>query len=135
VSEENLEIARRAIEATIRKPKADFDTMNVLFHPEHEYVSRIEEIEGGSRRGGLGYREWLENAADIFEWNASLEQVREIDEERVLAITPTRITGEHSGVEISERFVCLMTVRDGRIVRTVVYPSEKEALEAAGLSE
>jgi hypothetical protein len=56
MSQENVEIVRRACEAATRKSKPDFGTMNVLFHPDHEYVSRLEALEGGVRRGARGYR-------------------------------------------------------------------------------
>ena len=34
-----------------------------------------------------------------------------------------------------QRFGCIVTVRDGKIVRTEVYPSPEQALEALGLRE
>jgi ketosteroid isomerase-like protein len=136
VSRQNVELVRRAVVAVIRRPKPDFDTVNALYHPDHEYVSRLETLEGGSRRGASGYRDWLLNAEETFEWESRLERVTEIDDERVLAITPTRIRGKQSGVRLDEeRIGCLVTVREGRIVRTELYPSPEEALEAARLPE
>ena len=76
MSQENVEIVRRAFEAAIRRPRPDFDTVNALFHPEHEYVSRIElGLEGGSARGGRGYRDWLTTAAETMTWESTLEGV------------------------------------------------------------
>ncbi len=43
--QENVEIVRRGFEAVARKPKPDFETMNLLFHREHEYVSLTSEIK------------------------------------------------------------------------------------------
>jgi hypothetical protein len=51
MSEENVEIARAAIEATLRRPKPDYDTMNVLFHPDHQYLSLLRMVEGGKVKG------------------------------------------------------------------------------------
>jgi len=135
MSEENVEIVRRAIEAVIRRPDPDFATRNTLFDPDHEYISRIEVLEGGSRQGASGYREWLADAADAFEWASTLEQVTAIDEDRVLAIIPTRIRGAQSGVAIEVRHGALVTVRGGKVTRTELYSSPEEALEAAGLRE
>jgi ketosteroid isomerase-like protein len=60
--------------------------------------------------------------------------VTEIDDDRVLAIIPTRTHGKSSGVTLDEqRAACFVTVRGGKIVRTEVYPSPEEALEAAGV--
>ena len=57
--EAHVEIARRAIESARRKPKPDFDTLNSLFHPDHEFISLIRFRRGKSLRGTDGFREWL----------------------------------------------------------------------------
>jgi hypothetical protein len=59
VSQENVEIVRRAVAAALRRPKPDFATMNELYHPDHELVSRADAFEGGSHRGMRGYRDWM----------------------------------------------------------------------------
>ncbi len=135
MSEENVQIVRAAIEAAIRRPEPDFATVNALFHPDHEYVSRLEVLEGGSRRGAPGYRAWLRDAAETIAWESRLEEVTPIDEDRCLAITPTRIRGKQSGIAFEERFGALITVRDGKVTRTELYGSPTEALKAADLPE
>lgn len=134
MSQTNVEIARRGIEAAIRKPKPDFAAMNELYHADHEFISRIEVLEGGSRRGARGYGEWRVNFEEAVQWESRLEKVAEIDHDRVLAITPTRNQGRLSGLALhEERMACIVTVRGGKIIRTEVYPSPEEALKAAGL--
>jgi ketosteroid isomerase-like protein len=136
MSQENVEIVRAAIEAVLRRPQPDYEAMNALFHPEHEFLSRIEiGLEGGSHRGALGYREWLTSASETFEWEGTLAEVTEIDHERVLAVTPTKFRGRQSGAETEQRCASLVTVRDGKVVRTEVFQSPEQALEAAGLRE
>jgi ketosteroid isomerase-like protein len=131
---ENVEIVRRGIEAAIRRPKPDFAIMNELYDPDHEYVSLIETLEGGSRHGARGYRDWLLNAEETIESEVRLEKVEEIDNDRILAMTPTRIWGRSSGVKLDEkRLACIVTLRGGKIIRTEVYSSPEEALEAVGL--
>ena len=135
MSQENVELVRRAIEAAIRRPRPDFDTINDLYHPDHEFISRIDALEGGSHRGARGYRDWLLNTQDAVEWESTLEQVTAIDEDRVLGIVPISVRGRSSGIALKEeRFGYLVAVRDGKIIRTEVYPSPEEALEAAGLA-
>jgi ketosteroid isomerase-like protein len=136
MSQENVEIVRRAIEAAIRRPKPNFATMNDLFHPDHEFISRRDALEGGSSRGVRGYRDWLQNAGETLEWESRLEEVTEIDGDRVLAITPTRFRGRSSGVILDEqRIGCIVTVQDGKVTRTEAFPSRDEALEAVRLRE
>ena len=48
MSQENVEIVRRAFEAICRKPKPDFETMNALYHPDHAFVPLVHRIEGGT---------------------------------------------------------------------------------------
>jgi ketosteroid isomerase-like protein len=133
-----VEIVRAAIEATLRRPKPDYDTMNVLFHPDHEFLSYLEgALEGGSRshRGARGWREYQTSLAETFEWEMTLEEVTEIDHQRVLAVTPTKIRGRQSGAESEQRLGVVVTVRDGKVVRTEMYGSPEQALGAAGLRE
>jgi ketosteroid isomerase-like protein len=110
--------------------------MRDLFHPDHELISRADAFEGGSHRGMRGYRAWLQGVEETIQSRPRLEEVRAIDGERVLAITPTRHVGKSSGVVFEEeRVACIVTVRDGKIVRTEIYRSSAEALTAAGLEE
>jgi ketosteroid isomerase-like protein len=134
MSTENAAIVRRALEAATRKPKPDFDTMNALFHPEHEYFSGQEALEGGVRRGARGYRDWLVGTEEDFEWHTTVEEVTAIDEDRVLAVVPT-IFHTPRGVSLEQRMGALVTVRDGKVVRTEIFQSPQDALEAAGRSE
>src|SRR6266550_623584 len=112
MSQENVEIVRAGLEAAFRRPKPDFATLNSLYHPAHELVSRREALEGGSQLGARGFRAWL--AEENLLWESRLEEVTKIDDDRVLAITPTRNTGTSTGIEVETRFACIVTVRGGK---------------------
>jgi ketosteroid isomerase-like protein len=136
MSKENVEIVRAAIEAALRTPSPDWETVNALYHPDHEFLPRDVELEGGGgRQGARGYREWLSSASETVEWEGTLAEVTEIDDERVLAVTPTKFRGKRSGVETEQRQASVVTVREGKVVRTEVFRSREQALEAAGLRE
>jgi ketosteroid isomerase-like protein len=131
---QNVEIVRRGVEAAIRRPKPDFATVNELYHPDHVLISRMNAIEGGSHIGARGYRDWLLSSRDAVEWEQRLDQVTEIDKNRVLAITPGSIRGKSSGIALEEeRWASVVTVRGGKIIRTEVYSSPEEALNAVGV--
>jgi hypothetical protein len=49
MSQENVEIMRRALETAVREPEPDF--VNVLFHPDHELVRLVSFRRGASLRG------------------------------------------------------------------------------------
>ena len=38
MSQENLDLVVRAMEAVLRRPKPDFETVNALYHPDHVLV-------------------------------------------------------------------------------------------------
>jgi ketosteroid isomerase-like protein len=135
MSQENVEIVREALEAAFRRPKPDFAKINALYDPAHELISRRDALEGGSHRGAHGYRDWLLDTEDTLPWESKLEEVTEIDDDRVLALTPTRNTGTSSGVVVNQRLAMVVTVGDRRIVRTEVFGSREEALKAVGLEE
>jgi ketosteroid isomerase-like protein len=59
----------------------------------------------------------------------------EIDHERVLAVTPTKFRGRQSGAETEQRIAAVVTVREGKVVRTELFLSPEQAREAAGLRE
>jgi ketosteroid isomerase-like protein len=126
--EQNVDIARRAYEAALRTPEPDIPALNALFHPDHEFVSLLDPVEGGSSRGGRGFRDWLRNLNDAFDVEIRLEDVTALDDERVLAITETVGRGRRSGVPVEERYWSVATVRDGKVARTEVYSSREQAL-------
>jgi ketosteroid isomerase-like protein len=137
MSQENVELARRALSAVFRRPTPDFATVNALYHPEHEQISIASRVEGESRlRGARGFREVLDSYSETFDWwEASAEEVRDIDDERVLFTGVFTALGKRGGVPVEQRFVLLVTVRDGKITRTETFASPGEALKALGLQE
>jgi ketosteroid isomerase-like protein len=111
----------------------DLSTMSELIHPDHQFISRIDALEGRSHLGVQGYEDWLERTEQDVEWETKIETIRQIDDERVLALIPTSYRGKRSGVMSADPLAAIMTVRDGKIARTEVYGSASEALQAAGL--
>jgi ketosteroid isomerase-like protein len=136
MSEENVELVRRAIEAGRRKPNPDYDTINVLFHPDHQLVSLIQRLEGGVAEGAQGFRDFLADNEEVWErWDTEIEDVRSIDDNRVLVAEKFTGVSKGGGVPVKESLTEIFTVREGKIARTEVYSSREEALEAAGLRE
>jgi hypothetical protein len=65
-----------------------------------------------------------------------LQQCAAVDEHLVVATFRASGEGAGSGVEVeSPVFVQLLEFRDGLMVRTQMFQTEHEALEAAGLRE
>jgi ketosteroid isomerase-like protein len=134
VSQENLELAMKAIQATTARPKPDFETMNKVFHPDHTFVPILGQIEGAEFQGGRGYQQFLQEQAGsdaAISWESDFKGAVDVGNRKVLAVTAARYRGATSGVEIEQRTWVVMTVRDGRILRTEIYLDPTEALNAA----
>lgn len=134
MSQENLELAMKAIRATTARPKPDFATMNEVFHPDHTFVPILGQIEEAEFRGGRGYQQFLREQAGSdapMSWESDFKGAVDVGNHKVLAVTDARYRGATSGVEIAQRTWVVMTVRDGRILRTEIYLDPAEALNAA----
>jgi ketosteroid isomerase-like protein len=137
MSQENVELVRRAVAAIFRRPRPDFAAVNALYHPEHEQIPIESRVEGRSRlRGALGFREFLDSSSETWEWwEASAEEVRDIGDDRVLVAGVFTALGKRGGVPVEERFAMVLTVHDGNVTRTETFSSPEEALKAVGLQD
>jgi ketosteroid isomerase-like protein len=136
MSQENVEIVRRAFQATTRQPKPDFDTINALYHPDHVFVAAISGVEGRSYRGAKGFRDYLREMDEVWTGRESrLDRVEVIDAERVMWAGVNSGRSQHAGVPQEWPFANVSTIRDGKMVATVNYGSVEKALEAVGLAE
>ena len=137
MSEENVEIVRRLFEAISRR---DTEAVLSLYDPEVEWDGSRHPMspilgerhfhghEGIRRFSHLYYEMWESLEDDLIEV---------IDAgERVISLSTTRARGRQSGIEVEwNRQAGVWTIRNGKIVRIVWFPTREEALEAAGLSE
>jgi ketosteroid isomerase-like protein len=132
MSQENVEIVRRAIEAWTRR---DLDGALQDLHPDAE-VDWSESF--GVQRGvyrGIGeisrfWKEWLE----LFE-KIDVRPEAFIDAgEHVVVPNRTYMRGR-DGIEVDAGSTSVWTLRDGKIVSHRLYQEKEAALEAVGLSE
>jgi ketosteroid isomerase-like protein len=136
MSQENLDLVRRALAAGNARPRPDFETMNAVFSPDHVFVP-VEggKLGGGERVGGEGYRAWLEESGGTMPWEAKLEGAVDLGPDKVLAVLSMHFRGASSGIELDERMWLVQWVNQGRITRTESFLDPAEALEAAGAGE
>jgi len=132
MSEENVELYRRGIEAFNRR---DLEAFLALAHPDVVGISRVLAIEGGSYRGHDGTREWWKELLDVFpDFRIEVVWVRDAGD---LTVSELRNSahGEGSAAPLEEFVWQVSEWRDGLVVRWQMYTSEQDALEAAGLEE
>ena len=136
MSEENVEIVRRAIDAWNRR---DIDDLIALSDPEGEYVNSPSAIEPGTRRG----RD--EMAAVVREqWELLTDGRWEIDRlydrgEEVIALGRISRRMPGSDARLEDQSLISYKIRSGKMVRIEVLAFGRDevhaALEVAGLSK
>ena len=79
MSQENVEIVRRAFDAVNRR---DLDGFLALMDDEVEAVSVLVAMEG-EYQGHAGIRRWWQNLLDVFpDFNVEVVEVRDLEETR-----------------------------------------------------
>jgi ketosteroid isomerase-like protein len=107
-----------------------------LFHPqvEWELTGRAALDQAGPTRGRDALLDYWRRFWGAWKQGArwEIEEVRRLDDERVLASGRLHVAGRSSGVEASDPFCHLWTVREALIVGLLVCDDRATALEAAG---
>jgi ketosteroid isomerase-like protein len=131
MSEENVELARRAFEAFNRR---DLDTMLALADEEIVVESRLAAVEGGYH-GHQGVRRWWADTLDVLpDYEVEVDEVRDFGDV-TLARLRARAHGAGSAAPLEEVVWNVARWRAGRNTWWHNCMTEEEALEAAGLRE
>jgi ketosteroid isomerase-like protein len=136
MSEENVEIVRRGLDAWNRR---DIDDLLADTDPGIEYVNSPTAVEPGTRRG-------LAEVSAVWraQWEILLDARFEVDRffdrgDEIVVLGRLSRRMPQGDARIEDRFLGSWKIRDGRVVRTEVLgfgrAEVQAALEAAGLSE
>jgi ketosteroid isomerase-like protein len=139
MSQDDVEIVRRLFDAATGR---DTEAVLALYHPDFEWDGsrhRWVEVMGASRtsfRGHEGLRQWSRDYHEMWEYlEDELEELIDAGE-HVVSVVTTRARGRSSGIEVEWKHNAgVWTLRNGKVVRVVWFPSPDEALEFAGLSD
>jgi uncharacterized protein len=132
MSQENVEIVRRAIEAYERD---GLDGSLAYYDPEVEWTSTGAYIEPATYRGHEGVRRYLGMMEEEFD-DLRIEPLELIDaDEQVISSVRISGRGKASGAPVALTLISVGSLRDGLIYRMQNYPDKAAALEAAGLRE
>jgi ketosteroid isomerase-like protein len=131
MSQENVELAHRAIEAFNRR---DLDAALALMDDDVEVASRIVAIEG-DLRGHDGVRQWWRNWFDT--WPDYMVEIVEVRDGGDVTLAAFRAVGHGAGSELPFQDTAwqLCRWRAGKCVAWRILTDRAEAFEAAGLSE
>jgi ketosteroid isomerase-like protein len=131
MSQENVELSRRSIDALNRR---DLDAFLSLMDDEVEAVSRLAPIEG-VHHGHEGIRRWWETLFEAWpDFSAEVVELRGVEDVTV-GMVHIRAHGASSDIP-SDWTVCSVgRWRDGKCLWWGNFRSRVEALKAVGLSE
>jgi ketosteroid isomerase-like protein len=135
MSEENVELAREAIDALNR---GEVDAWLAFLSPNVVWetlggVPGVEEVH----RGRAEVREWIEQLWEVAEGivHTEIEQLTDLGEDRVFLAAVFTARGRGSGVPFELPTWSVIWYREGLVTRRQVFWTKSEALEAAGLQE
>jgi ketosteroid isomerase-like protein len=136
MSQENVEIVRRAFEAWNAQ---SLEAVFADFHPELVYHPRADEPDPSPHVGRDAYERLAYGFVDSFS-EVTFEVLELIDAgDHVIASTVLHavLHGQESasGAGVTDTYVFVYKLRDGLVVEVWEYRTKEEALEAVGLSE
>jgi ketosteroid isomerase-like protein len=133
VSEENVEIVRRALEAF---NSGELAQILALTHPQ--FVAEVPpeiSAEPDVYRGEDGIRRYLSSFQDVMEdIGFEAERFWDAGDSIVVALRLTA-RGRETAIAVEQRTTGVWTVRDGKVIGIRAYATSAEALEAVGLAE
>jgi ketosteroid isomerase-like protein len=127
---ENLEIVRQGFEE-LRSGEYEGGVWDPAVEVTNAAGWAIETVY----HGHSGLRRWWKDLAEAFEdFDLELEEVLEVDEERVL--TTQRFVGRFRATEIpfDGPWASILWIRDGKVIRAEGHMSKRRAMRAAGLT-
>ena len=129
MSQENVEVVRRAWEAFTRR---DNEAVLRLDDPE---VEIYDVFYDRTYRGPDGVRDYFREWVSIFDaLGSEVEEWIDAGDD-VVAVHRSRGRGKRSGVPVEQRESHVWTLRDGKLRRLRIYRSKSDALKAVGLEE
>ena len=128
MSEESVEVVRRWFGAL-----QEGDPAPEMCDPEVEITNWAEFPVRGPYRGD-GVRRWWDDVADVFdEFRWELQSLEAIDAQSCLTIQRLAGRFRHTGIETDFAWGAIVSVRDGKVLSAIGYPSPRQARRAAGL--
>jgi ketosteroid isomerase-like protein len=132
MSQETVEVARRAIEANHSgNLETRADELVGLWDPECEYTSRTAGVDTETYRGHEGIRRYLDHLSESWkEWRCEVEEIRLVSGNTVVAAFRFHAVGKDSGVAIDTQLGAVVEVSEGKLLRGQTFSTPDEALAA-----
>jgi ketosteroid isomerase-like protein len=134
MSQENVELVRRFVEATNRR---DADAFIANVSPDVEWEDTLFWTQRArTYRGRAGVRAWLDEIQEPWEsLHIEATEITDAGDDRLFVEFAMTARGKESGAETQFRFWSVIWVADGVVARRRSFHDRAEALDAAGLRE
>ena len=133
MSQENLEVVREMWAAYAR---GDFEASLEAYADEAVWDDTNYRPDGAVHVGRQALVDVVRTWRQAWEWesyNVEVEQLHDSAGDRVAVVLCETGRGRGGGIELTNRWGQVVTVRDGKIAHTMVYRTPEDALDAAGL--
>jgi ketosteroid isomerase-like protein len=132
MSEENVEIVRRDITA---RSARDWAVLAEIWHPDIE----LELVAGAGTFRGFGeIRPFFDTLSNLYsEYRVELDEIIDAGD-RVITVERVGgrgLKGSDAETWVEDKFVRLISFKEGKLWRIKEYRSREQALQAAGLRE
>ena len=134
MSQENVELARRGLEAFNAHDTETF--VEVWAHNCEFFTVTGSRMDGTPYRGHEGLRQYMAEAEQA--WiglRFDVDEIREGKDDVVVAVGYLRGKGRESGAAVEQRMGVVWRFEGGKLRHCRAYPDPDEALEAVGLRE
>ena len=133
MSQENVELHRRAIEAFNAR---DLEAYIAHVDPSVEFYSAFAVVGGGAYHGHDGVRRWFRDLEDAWGAEVRIEPEAYFDlGEDTLGFNVMHGRGRQSGVEVAMPVAHVIRWRDGLSVYWKAYVHREDALRDLGVTE
>ena len=131
MSEDEIKSLRRVYEALSR-----WDVEGFVSDVSHDFELITPDTVpwGGPRHGHDGMRTWLESVEQTWRSMEGAPRALATLGDRTLAAVDIHGIGHESGAPIEQEVFLLYTIRGGKIAAVFPYMSEREGLDAIGVS-
>jgi ketosteroid isomerase-like protein len=134
MSEDNVELAKRAVAAAFTEPP-DLETLSEISTPALVLTTNwgVDQTE---HHGMQGFVDAIAEMTAAFDpWEQEPERFVDAGQDRVVVLMHLTAQGKGSGVPVEFRWAMVLTVSGGEIAAVRAFIDQAEALEAAGVVE
>ena len=134
MSQENVDIVRRAIEAITSANPSMAEDLIALADPEIEFRSALTALDGSTYHGPEGMRRYASDLQESWrEWDCKVIEIEEMGPRTILGTLVFRAMGKDSGVSVERGSAIVCRFSEGKLLFIESFSTREEAVESMRL--